>query len=990
MLARNSLIAICALSAGYSLLQGLEPPVPAAAVRPAEGTVQSTPPLRILFSPPTQKLVSRQLQAGTVHVYPLPLKARERVEIIAYQDGVDLQAALFDPAGQHLFTVDNSTGSTGAEQIIWVAESSGFHRIEISCNGPCTIGSYRIWIKDEGPATAKDEKDARAESLFYQAKEEIKNRKAPGLNAPDEKLRRAAGLWEDIGNKVRQADALVGLGGFYASQSKWQPALQAFDRARSLYRGVRRIADEGKVDNSIGYVYEMSQDLISAQSNYKHALICGERSHDRSVTAAAYENLGSILRREGRAEEALDSLELARDRWKGLNAMKEAETLISMGGVFLVEGAWMQARAKYHEAFAVAESGADPRNKALALQGMGDIYLKTNEPELALRMYRDALVIQQQEGLLNDMPNSLNGLAAALLNEKRPLDALATFQKALKIFEKQKDQRGQARVLTNLGWTYARLHHDKDAQISYEHALKLAKNLDSWTVAGAMLGLARLEEDRGDPIAAQRQAEAAVKCVEELRAAAGTGFRISYFATKQDVYDALIEILLWKHSIYPALGYDAQALRVSEQARSRGLLDRISSARSTTQSKPSLSSAPVLSLSEIQKSILDSDTLLLEYHLGRKASYLWVVGSSSYRVVNLPSQQQLEGLIDRVSQLLKVSHQREKIWEARRAATDLSHTLLGAAIPWLGRKRLLISAPDALQSVSFVSLPDPSLGDSPSGAHGWPRPLLVEHEVVLIPSASVLAAIRTRAARRKPPQDRLAFLGDPVTDERDERLAGIAGLSASKSKKKASGWLLPNLERLKSTEDEGNAILREAGKRGVLGAFGFDATRELVTSGKLSTFGNIHFASHGWAPPDDASRSALVLSRWDRQGHPVEGLLKASDIYHLDLPANLVVLSACDTGLGERIPGEGIVGLSQAFMGAGATRVMVSLWPVEDRATFKLMESFYHEYLGNGLSPSLALRKAQIAMWEDPNHNAPFYWGGFEIQGDWQWLRDPR
>src|SRR4029077_15935043 len=193
------------------------------------------------------------------------------------------------------------------------------------------------------------------------------------------------------------------------------------------------------------------------------------------------------------------------------------------------------------------ESGGNSHNKALALQGMGDIYLKTKEPEQALRRYRDALAIQQQEGLLNDMPSSLNGVAVALLNEKKPLDALASFQRASKFFEQQGDRRNQARVLTNLGWTYAKLHRDKDAKMSYEEALRLAKNLDSWTVAGAMLGLARLGEDRGDPLAGHRPAEAAVKCVEELRAVAGTGFRISFFATKQDIYNALIEILLWKH-----------------------------------------------------------------------------------------------------------------------------------------------------------------------------------------------------------------------------------------------------------------------------------------------------------------------------------------------------------------------------------------------------------------------------------------------------------
>jgi CHAT domain-containing protein/tetratricopeptide (TPR) repeat protein len=986
MFLRTGLLAIGALST--CLLQGLKVPTPAAPTRLTRQEARATPSIRVLFKPPTQKLVTRQLKTGFIHVYPLHLKAGERVEVVALQNGVDLRAALFDPSGQHLFTVDNPTGSFGRERILWVAQMSGSYRIDISCTRQGEVGAYTIWVDDEGPAAAKDEKDARAESLFYQAKEEKESLRALGLEGAEEKLQRAVLLWEDIGNTGRQADALSMMGVFYASQSKWKDALQEFDRARTLYQRLGRTVDEGKANNSIGYIQEQHQDLISAQNSFKRALDCGERGHDQGVIAGAHENLGIILHKRGWAEEALDFLQRAQREWRGINPEKEAETLCAVGEVFAAEGKWTSAKAKYLECLAVAESGQDLRNKALALQGMGKIYLKTNNPGQALRSFEGALAIQRQAGLTNEMPNSLNGMADALLNEKRPVDAVVPFKEALRIFEKQADTRNQARVLTNLGWTYARLFRERDAQASYERALILAKGLDLWTMAGATLGLAKLEESRGNPIAAQRQAEASVKYVEDLRTVAGRSFRISFFSTKQDSYDALIEILLWEHSLKPAAGYDAQALRVSEQARSRGLLDSVSAVPSTASSKPSFS-APILSLQEIQP-LLDPNTLLLEYYLGRKSSYLWVVGSNSYRVVKLPSLQLLEGRISSVCQLLPISHHRERSREAKRAARDLSRALLGPVASMLEQKRLLISAPGALQSVSFGALPDPNSSDSLSDAKAWPKPLFVEHEIIRIPSASVGAAIHSRAAHRPRPKGRLAFLGDSVTDDRDERLAGIVGGPPKGGSKKIIQRFPIRFERLKSTEDEGNAILKEAGLRGVWGAFGFDATRELVVSGQLNTFGTIHFATHGLVQPNDASRSALVLSLWDRQGNPINGFLEAADIYSLDLSADLVVLSACDTGLGEHIPGEGIVGLSQAFMGAGATRVMVSLWPVEDRATFRLMSSFYHEYLSSGLSPSLALRKAQIAMWKDSNQYAPFYWGGFEIQGDWRWVRDPR
>jgi CHAT domain-containing protein/Tfp pilus assembly protein PilF len=980
MLARNSLIAIFALSAGYSLLQGSQSPVSAAA-RPAQRTVQSAPPVRTLFGPPTQKLASHQLGAGAVHVYPLPLRADERVEIIADQDGVDLQAALFDPAGQHLFTVDNPTGTKGPERLLWVAEIAGQYRIEISCSKDSPSGTYRIWIKDEGSATPKDKTDASAERLFYQAAALQKQ----GASEPAQAaFQEAASRWKKEGNQDRQADALDRLGSIDLDRSAWKEALESFDQARSLYQRLRRGADEGRVDNNIGAIQEKLSDLVSAQESYRQGLECGERSRDQSVIATSLQNLGSTLRKQGRASEALRMLDQAQAAWKGLNTIEEARTLTSMGEVFVAAGKWAQAREKYQQALVVLGPGKYPETKAWVLMGTGGLYVKIGELGQARRYFEAALKIQQQRGLVNQMAVSLGGLATVLLNAKRPQEALELYRKVLRILEKNKDIRGQANICLDLGWTYARLNRTKEARMSFERAMRLTQKQDLSVAAGATLGLGRLEEARGNPIAARSQAEAAVRYVESQRAAKGSDFQVSFLATEQKVYDALIEITFEEQSLYPTARYDAQALRVSEQYRSRGLLDRISAA---AKSKSSLSALPILSLREIQASVLDPDTLLLEYHLGEKTSHLWVVGSSSYQVFKLPPRQKMEELIKKFYRLVTTTKGRQGNWEVIQAARELSHALLGPAVPWLGRKRLLISTPEALQAVPLGALPDPSVTDPSPGINAWPQPLIVEHEVVRIPSGSVLAALRERAAHRARPPGRLAFVGDAVTSERDERLAGVPGFSPMGSSGKPPS-LFDDYPRLSYTEDEGNAILREAGQRDVLGLFGFEATRKLVISGQLKAYQTLHFATHGRL--GNTGRPALVLSMWNRDGKPIDGFLEASDIYALDLPADLVVLSACDTGLGESIPGEGLVGLPQAFLGAGATRVMISLWPVDDFATSQLMEGFYHEYYSNDLSPSEALRKAQIAMWKASVRNTPFYWGAFEIEGDWQWVRDPR
>jgi CHAT domain len=134
-----------------------------------------------------------------------------------------------------------------------------------------------------------------------------------------------------------------------------------------------------------------------------------------------------------------------------------------------------------------------------------------------------------------------------------------------------------------------------------------------------------------------------------------------------------------------------------------------------------------------------------------------------------------------------------------------------------------------------------------------------------------------------------------------------------------------------------------------------------------------------------------VLSLIDEQGKPQDGFLRLHDIYNLNLPVDLVVLSACNTGLGKDVKGEGLVGIVRGFMYAGATRVVASLWKVDDEATAELMKRFYHQILREGQSPTAALRAAQTAMWQHKRWRSPYYWASFGLQGEWKgWSLNPR
>jgi CHAT domain-containing protein len=154
----------------------------------------------------------------------------------------------------------------------------------------------------------------------------------------------------------------------------------------------------------------------------------------------------------------------------------------------------------------------------------------------------------------------------------------------------------------------------------------------------------------------------------------------------------------------------------------------------------------------------------------------------------------------------------------------------------------------------------------------------------------------------------------------------------------------------------------------------------------------LHLATHAFVPASQPEQATLVLSLWNERGEPQLGHLGLAEISRLDLSADLVTLSACETGLGKEVEGEGLVGLARGFMYAGTRRVAASLWKVEDRSTAELMSTFYDGIFRRKLTPAAALRRAQIAMFSrprKPSWKAPFFWAGFSRRLAMNWILFP-
>jgi CHAT domain-containing protein len=311
--------------------------------------------------------------------------------------------------------------------------------------------------------------------------------------------------------------------------------------------------------------------------------------------------------------------------------------------------------------------------------------------------------------------------------------------------------------------------------------------------------------------------------------------------------------------------------------------------------------------------------------------------------------------------------------------------VVGPARALLGHRRLIVVSEGALEYVPFAALADPAAPRSYA-------PLLAAHEIVRLPSMSAIEILRRSIQQRRPAAKALAVLADPVFDASDPRVTQ-SGAQPEPATDGAplrralddTGGDIGRLARLIGSRREAASILSLVPPQARYAAFDFDASRDAVTGGGLAGYRIVHLATHSVLNTRHPELTGIVLSLVNRQGAPQDGFLRLHELFNLKLPAELVVLSACQTALGPNVRGEGIVGLARGFMYAGAARIVAAQWKVDDAATAELMKRFYGAMLGPSRQrPAAALRAAQLSMWRDPAWSSPYYWAAFGVLGEWR------
>jgi CHAT domain-containing protein/Tfp pilus assembly protein PilF len=809
-----------------------------------------------------------------------------------------------------------------------------------------------------------------------------------------------------LGNRLNVSLTHNNIGAAYEDLSEYQKALDSYEQALQILRQVGNVRAEARTLNNIGKVYSDLGDYQKALEYYNQSLPLRRTAGDRRGEAYTLSNMGKVLEGSGELQKALEIYTQALTIWRDVgDRAGEAITLNNLGKLYDHQGQKQKASDYYDQALKLIRSVGNRQAEAITLNNIGKLFDNSGEKQKALDHYMEALRIERAVSDRQGEATTLYNLAR-YERDRGDLDAARRqIVTALDIVESLRRNVSIQELRSVVFASYKdyyefyiellmRLHRARPSEGHDAEALQASERARARSLLELLAESNANIRQGADPLLLERernlQGQLNLKAERQMRL-------LSAPHTEEQAVNIAKEIM---------------ALTTSLQQVEAQIKIKSPKYAALTQPQPLL-------LRDIQTRVLDSNTLLLEYELGNERSYLWAVTQTSLDSYELPGRAKIEASARRVYEVLtsRNHHIEGETAEQKRSrialadaeypqvAASLSKMLLEPVAAKLGEKRLLIVSDGALQYLPFAVLPDPATAITTSKTEKQP-PLMVSHEIVNLPSASALAVLRLEVKGRKAAAKTVAVLADPVFSKDDERVVsnaaqkGTAPAPVSRSRAQeaalrdvmralrdvASSDSPESLPRLAGTRLEARAITSLLPGKESMQALDFAASRSTATSAALGQFRIVHFATHAVIDNTHPELSGVVLSLVDEQGQQQDGFLRMHEIFNLKLPAELVVLSACRSGLGKEIRGEGLVGLTRGFMYSGARRVVVSLWSVNDRATAELMALFYRkmfEKRGAG-SVAAALRSAQVEMWREGRWPSPYYWGAFILQGEWQ------
>lgn len=799
------------------------------------------------------------------------------------------------------------------------------------------------------------------------------------LSAVSEAYETALPLYRKLKEPVGQADIYKGLGDIGYYNRNFSRALEMYDKALPLYVEANEPLGQGNVQRSLGDIYFYAGDYPRAMQYYENALRLYVKANSPLGQANTYRTMGETYLRLKKTDHALAMFNSAMALYKKTREpIGQGDIYKTLGEIYLARGNRVGALDMFREALRLLTAANSLVDMGHAYQGIGDVFFSASDLEKADENYNLALDLYGQ--MQDAESQGLTLLKKASVSGRRDdvKETIRLYDEGLAKFEQV---RARA-AFSELKRSYMEkvYGHYEDAALymlekeegekafQYIEAMKARMFLDQ-------LAEARVDLEKGiDPevkkerdqlenkalmlkkrLAEENQAKYPdKKLVEELR---------NNLSAAQEKLDALTREIRYKNPLYASVEYP----------------------------RP-------ISAKALQDNVLQDNEALLEYFLTKKRVYCLVIGKSGFHIVTLPAK--YEDITARVQKMLaniRAYQQGERLRE--NLARDLYDLLVKPVEEHIEGKTLIIAPQGILAYLPFEALVTEKNGEKIFMVEKYP--------MTYIQSGTVLGVLRSQHSTDNTQGGFVGF-GDPVydfqeylkeTDAAGKESAigeGKEGERISDRKAKPAGgdpspgavfvkdlYLRSGgtLTRLKGTAEEIEAIDSLYDKTGARHQkyLRINASEEKAKSPEMARYSYIHFSTHGILQP---GFQAIALSQIpsDRE----DGFLTLGEIMNTRFNARLVVLSACETGLGDVSNAEGVTGLTRAVMYAGSPAALVSLWSVADEPTRDLMTLFYEGLIDKNLSKIDALRTAKIALLKDKKtgFNHPFFWSAFVLYGE--------
>jgi CHAT domain-containing protein/Tfp pilus assembly protein PilF len=728
-------------------------------------------------------------------------------------------------------------------------------------------------------------------------------------------LKRAIQISRKIGDRASEQTYRGNLGLAHVYLADYRTALEECRRALAISRELGHRLNEGRNLGLIAGVHSEMAAYGEAIDGYNQAIVIAREVRDRPSEADQLASLGQVYLALGDATRALDSVRKALEIARGLN------------------NPWLVGKF---------------------LEVLGTVQIRLGKPREALEAYEQGLRAAVEVGDKLGQATRLALMAAANGRLGQPLLAFDGYRKALEITHEIRAAIVEGRIRNDLGSLHLRQGDPARAREEHQLALRIGEQVKMPEVVWrAYAGIAAAEQSAGRADKAVPMYRSAIDAVENVRARLLVAEeKAGFLEDKIDVYQRFIKLLV-------GLGRKVEAFHYAERSKARSFLDLIAEPAGSESAKGARVAAfdfPQPLHVEQAQQLLGPRTVLLEYAVGKEASYLFALTRQQFHVAQLPSSEMLSTQVQQLRRAIGDKPSRGGLGDYLVHARSLYRSLIQpAAALMLGKTELIIVPDSSLHSVPFDLLVKPE--GSPAASDLTKLPYLIrEASISYTPSASILAALNERHGHVRPHIGAFLAFADPSYGTRLARLAGSR------------------------TEVESIAALYPPGQTRIY-AGPLASEENVKADGVLDGYGIIHFAAHGILNETKPQFSGLALTP-PAGPNPEDGLLQMDEILNLKLNADLVVLSACETALGKAVQGEGLVGLTQGFLRAGSASVIASLWKVEDRSTADLMIAFHRRLKDGRLDKAAALRRAKLELITQGTFAHPYYWAPFVLVGE--------